>query len=132
MTKTVGYDNKSETPRSQGKNSRLRDRNKCIINETSRFFVNAVEIPRSDKKLARPKILEAPFAKPIFAITQVLISLQNWCIRTIGKQISKATIAIGLLEPVWDNNSTLRYVKGREVLGAAYKMWVLLQEKNQW
>ena len=54
MTKTLGCDSKSETSRTLGKNPRLRDRNKCNINETS----------RSNENSARPMVLQAPFVTP--------------------------------------------------------------------
>ena len=47
------------------KKRRLRDRNKCTLNESSRLFANAVEISRLDENFARPKILEVPFAIPL-------------------------------------------------------------------
>ena len=34
-----------------------------------RLFAKAVEISRSDEKFTRPKILEVPFATPLFVIT---------------------------------------------------------------
>ena len=52
---------KSETETKQAK---LRDRNKCTINETARLYAKDVEISRSDEKCTRPKILEVPFATP--------------------------------------------------------------------
>ena len=64
MTKTLGCDSKSETSRPLGKNPRLRDRNKCNINETSRPFANAAEISRSNENSVRPMVLQVPFATP--------------------------------------------------------------------
>ena len=42
-----------------------------------------------------------------------LLIVLVYSLRTIGKQISKDTFVIGLLEPIRDNNSTLWTVKER-------------------
>lgn len=53
---------KMPRPKTKNKHARLRDWNKCAINETSILFTKAVEISGSDKKFTRPIILEVPLA----------------------------------------------------------------------